>query len=37
VLTLPAERAALASERLLTRLKALGRLLGVEAGVEAGR
>jgi exopolyphosphatase / guanosine-5'-triphosphate,3'-diphosphate pyrophosphatase len=37
VLTLPAERAALASERLLTRLRALGRLLGVEAAVEAGR
>ncbi|HXY58749.1 MAG TPA: Ppx/GppA family phosphatase [Methylocystis sp.] len=37
VLTLPEARAALASERLLTRLKALGRLLGVEAAVETGR
>jgi exopolyphosphatase / guanosine-5'-triphosphate,3'-diphosphate pyrophosphatase len=34
VLTLPAERAALASERLYGRVKALGRLLGLEAGLE---
>ena len=33
-LSLPAARADLASDRLLGRVKALGRLLGLEAAVE---
>jgi len=36
-LTLPAARADLGSDRLLNRLKALGRLLGLEAVVETKR
>jgi exopolyphosphatase / guanosine-5'-triphosphate,3'-diphosphate pyrophosphatase len=37
VLALPAARAALASDRLLSRVKALGRLLGVDAAVETAK
>ncbi|HMK90172.1 MAG TPA: Ppx/GppA family phosphatase [Methylocystis sp.] len=36
-LTLPAARTALASERLLSRVKTLGRLLGTEGTVEIAR
>jgi exopolyphosphatase / guanosine-5'-triphosphate,3'-diphosphate pyrophosphatase len=36
VLSLPTTRAALASDRLLSRVKALGRLLGLDAAFENG-
>ena len=35
-LTLPASRADLVSDRLVNRVKALARLLGLEAAVETG-